>query len=186
MCGAYDISCIVSVETWMWRLIFNNILVGVLLSLKYLHLIRTSHFYKSNWYSISIRYLNICCGIFCQWRYEPSQTSIFQDLTFLHILKGYALIYQLSKFQEVILLNFWIKADSNLERTVLSPLEMHRSVLNHAPRACAEVVSARCSHRRAYKSNTLNAYRIVINQSRSSICGGFTLRALGKQRFEPS
>ena len=118
---------------------------------------------------------------FCEWRYEPSQTSNFQDLTFLHILKGYALIYQLSKFQAVISLNFWIKADSNLVQTVLSPLEKHRSVLNHAPRACAEVVSARCSHRGAYKSNTLNAYRIVINQSRSSICGGFTLRAfIGK------
>ena len=121
-----------------------------------------------------------------QWRYEQAQTSNFQDLTFLHILKGYALIYQLWNFQAVISLNFWIKADSNLVRNVLSPLETHRSVLNHAPRACAEVVSARCSHRRAYKSNTLNAYRIVINQSRSSICGGFTLRALGKQRFEPT
>ena len=120
------------------------------------------------------------------WRYEPSQTSNFQDFTFLHILKGYALIYQLSKFQAVISLNFLIKADSNLIRTVLSPLEKHQSILNHAPRACAEVVSARCSHRRAYKSNTLNAYRIVINKSRSSICGRFTLRTLGKQRFEPS
>ena len=114
-----------------------------------------------------------------QCRLEPSQTSIFPDFTFLHILKAYVRIYQLAKFRVLILLNLWIIADSNSVRTVLSPLEKHRSVINHAPRACAQVVSASCSHRRAYKSNTVNAYRIVINQSRSSICGGFTLRALG-------
>ena len=103
----------------------------------------------------------------------------FSGFKFLHILKAYVRIYQLANFRVLILLNLWIIADSNSVRTVLSPLEKHRSVINHAPRACAQVVSASCSHRRAYKSNTLNAYRTVINQSRSSICGGFTLRALG-------
>ena len=91
-----------------------------------------------------------------------------------------------AKFRVLILLNLWIIADSNSVQTILSPLEKHRSVINHAPRACAQVVSASCSHRRAYKSNTLNAYRTVINQSRSSICGGFSLRAIRKQCIEPS
>ena len=43
-----------------------------------------------------------------QWHYEPSQTSIFQYFTFLHILKAYVRIYQLAKSQVVILLKFCI------------------------------------------------------------------------------
>ena len=41
-----------------------------------------------------------------QWSFEPSQTSIFPDFTFLHILKAYVqLIYPLTKFLVLILLN---------------------------------------------------------------------------------
>ena len=103
----------------------------------------------------------------------------FSGFYFFAYFEAYVRIYQLAKFQVLILINFWIIADSNSVWTILMPLEKHRSVINHAPRACAQVVSASCSHRRVYESNTLNVYRIVINQSRSSICGGFTLRALG-------
>ena len=81
----------------------------------------------------------------------------FSGFTFFHILKAYVRIYQLAKFWVLILINLWIIADSNSVKIVLSPLEKLRSVLNPAPRACAQGVSASCSHRRAYKSNTLNA-----------------------------
>ena len=121
-----------------------------------------------------------------QCRFEPSQTSNFVKFSIfdfffffffllLHILKAYGRMYQLAKFHVVVLLNVCVNADSNLVRTVLSPEEKHRNVLNHAPRACAQVVSASCSQGRVYKSNTLNAYRFVTNQTRLS--GGFTLRA---------
>ena len=94
---------------------------------------------------ISINYVSINQSnnhsINDQCRFEPSQTSIFPDFTFLHILKAYIRIYQLAKFRVLILINLWIIADSNSVRTVLSPLENHRSVINHAPRACASRVS---------------------------------------------
>ena len=87
-------------------------------------------------------------------RHKP---KFFRILLFFHILKAYVRIYQLAKFRVLILINLWIIADSNSFQIVLSPLEKLRSVLNPAPRACAQGVSDSCSHRRAYKRNTLNA-----------------------------
>ena len=113
-------------------------------------------------------------------RHKP---KFFRILLFFHILKAYVRIYQLAKFRVLILINLWIIADSNSVQIVLSPLEKLRSVTNPAPRACAQGVSASCSHRRAYKWNTLNVVSYRHNQSRSSICGGFTLRALGNHAW---
>ena len=83
--------------------------------------------------------------------------NFFRILLFFHILKAYVRIYQLAKFRVLLLINLWIIADSNSVQIVLSPLEKIHSVLNPAPRACAQGVSDSCSHRRAYKRNTLNA-----------------------------
>ena len=132
-----------------------------------------SHNVRSSVITSTIKYVNDKLPqAFVTVSFQTITNLHFSGFYFFHILKAYVRIYQLAI---LILINLWIIADSNSVRTVLSPLEKHRSVLNHAPRACAQGVSASCSHKR----NTLNAYRTVTNQSRSSICGGFTLRALG-------
>ena len=55
---------------------------------------------------------------------EPSQMSNFgqifnMDIIYHYILKVYARLYQLAKFQVKILLNFGIQADSNSAQNVL-------------------------------------------------------------------
>ena len=130
---------------------------------------------------------NFILGISSMTLRTITNVNIFRTF-FLHILKAYARIYPLAKFQVEILLHFCIKADSNSAQNVLSPKEKcHRSVRTkpRISRMRAKSRRASCSHRRAYKSNTLNTFWTVTNQSRSSVCGGFSLRALGKRRFKP-
>ena len=53
--------------------------------------------------------------------------------------QAYVRIYQLAKFRVLILINLWIIADSNsVINRPIELLEKLRSVLNPAPRACAQ------------------------------------------------
>ena len=100
-------------------------------------------------------------------RHKP---KFFRILLFSKFWKHNVRIYQLATFRVLILINLWIIADSNSVQIVLSPLEKLRSVLNPAPRACAQGVSDSCSHRRAYiKEIHWTPFHIQSqNQSRSS------------------